>query len=149
LQKKKIKNIMAKQKVSVKWLNNMSFSADVNGHELILDAAAEVGGENKGPRPKPLLLTALAGCTGMDVVSVLKKMRVELDDFNVYVEGDLTEEHPKQFTQMHVIYEFKGKNLPEEKLQKAVNLSEERYCGVSAMFRKAIGLTSEIRILEN
>lgn len=140
---------MAKQKVSVKWLNNMSFSADINGHEMILDAAAEVGGENKGPRPKPLLLTALAGCTGMDVVSVLKKMRVELDDFNVIVEGDLTEEHPKQFTQMHVIYEFKGKNLPEEKLQKAINLSEERYCGVSAMFRKAIGITSEIRILEN
>jgi putative redox protein len=140
---------MAKQKVSVKWLNNMSFSADVNGHEIILDAAGEVGGENKGPRPKPLLLTALAGCTGMDVVAVLKKMRVELDDFKVYVEGDLTEEHPKQFTHMHVIYEFKGKDLPEEKLQKAVSLSEERYCGVSAMFRKAIGLTSEIRILEN
>jgi putative redox protein len=73
LQKKKIKNIMEKQKVSVKWLNNLSFSADVNGHEITMDAAGEVGGENKGPRPKPLLLAALAGCTGMDVVSVLKE----------------------------------------------------------------------------
>jgi putative redox protein len=95
------------------------------------------------------MLAALAGCTGMDVVSILKKMRVDLDDFNVYVEGDLTEEHPKQYAQMHVIYEFKGKNLPEEKLQKAVNLSEERYCGVSAMYRKAFGITSEIKIIES
>ena len=140
---------MAKELVKVKWLENMAFSAEVNGHEIILDAAEKVGGENRGPRPKPLMLTALAGCTGMDVVSIVKKMRVELDDFNVIVEGDLTEEHPKQFTQMHVIYEFTGKNLPVEKLQKAVNLSEDRYCGVSATYRKAIGLTSEIKIIEN
>jgi putative redox protein len=141
--------IMTKEQVKIKWLENMAFSAEVNGHEMILDAAEKVGGENRGPRPKPLMMAALAGCTGMDVVSILKKMRVELDDFNVYVEGDLTEEHPKQYAQMHVIYEFKGKNLPEEKLQKAVNLSEERYCGVSAMYRKAFGITSEIKIIES
>jgi putative redox protein len=140
---------MTKEQVKIKWLEKMAFSAEVNGHEMILDAAEKVGGENRGPRPKPLMLAALAGCTGMDVVSILKKMRVEPDDFNVYVEGDLTEEHPKQYAQMHVIYEFKGKNLPEEKLQKAVNLSEERYCGVSAMYRKAFGLTSEIKIIES
>ena len=126
----------------------MAFEASVNDHKIILDAAEPVGGENRGPRPKPLLLTALAGCTGMDVVSILKKMRVELDGFNVIVEGDLTEEHPKQFYKMNVIYEFTGTDLPLEKLQKAVSLSEERYCGVSAMFRKAIELTSEIRIKE-
>ena len=103
---------MAKEKVKVKWLEKMAFSAEVNGHEIVLDAAAKVGGEDRGPRPKPLMLTALAGCTGMDVISILKKMRVEPDDFNVYVEGDLTEEHPKHFSKMHVIYEFKGKDLP-------------------------------------
>jgi putative redox protein len=140
---------MANEQVKIKWLENMAFSAEVNGHEIILDASEKVGGENRGPRPKPLMMAALAGCTGMDVVSILKKMRVELDDFNVFVEGDLTEEHPKKYTQMHVIYEFKGKNLPEEKLQKAVNLSEERYCGVSAMYRKAFGITSEIKIIES
>ncbi len=94
------------------------------------------------------MLTALAGCTGMDVVSILKKMRVEFDDFNVIVEGDLTEEHPKQFSKMHVIYAFKGKNLPLEKIQKAIDLSEERYCGVSATYRKAFEITSEIQITE-
>lgn len=76
---------MAKQEINVKWLNNMAFEAEVNGHKVILDAEAEVGGENRGPRPKPFMLLALAGCTGMDVVSILKKMKVELLDFNVRV----------------------------------------------------------------
>lgn len=139
---------MAKEEVKVSWLENMAFEATVNGHKIILDAADAVGGENRGPRPKPFMLTALAGCTGMDVISILKKMRVEVKDFNVTVEGDLTEEHPKQFSKMNVIYEFTGTDLPLEKLQKAVSLSEERYCGVSAMYRKVIELTSEIRIKE-
>lgn len=139
---------MAKEQVKISWKDKMAFSAEVNGHEIMLDAAEKVGGENRGPRPKPLMLVALAGCTGMDVVSILKKMRVEVEDFNVSVEGDLTEEHPKQFSKMHVIYEFKGKDLPMDKLQKAVNLSEERYCGVSATYRQAMEITSEIKVTE-
>ena len=118
---------MAKQEIKINWLENKAFEAEVNGHKITLDAAAEVGGENRGARPKPFLMVGLAGCTGMDVISILKKMRVEPEEFNVRVEGDLTEEHPKQFTKMHVVYEFKGNNLPMEKLQKAVSLSEERY----------------------
>ena len=137
---------MATEQVRVNWLENMAFEAEVNGHKIVIDAAEAVGGENRGPRPKPLMLVALAGCTGMDVVSILKKMRVEVEALNVLVEGDLTEEHPKQFSQMRVIYEFKGKDLPMDKLEKAINLSEERYCGVSAMYKKAIGITTEIRI---
>jgi putative redox protein len=140
---------MSKQEVEVKWLENMAFEADVNGHKIVLDAASEVGGENRGARPKPFMLVALGGCTGMDVVSMLKKMRVEVEAFSVIVEGDLTDEHPKQFFKMHVIYQFKGKNLPMDKLEKAVNLSEEKYCGVSATYRKAVGITSEIRVIEN
>ncbi|PIF02385.1 MAG: osmotically inducible protein C [Draconibacterium sp.] len=139
---------MAKEKVKINWIENMAFTAEVNGHEVILDASEKVGGEDRGPRPKSLMLAALAGCTGMDVVSILKKMRVEFEDFQVIVEGGLTEEHPKQFEEMHVIYALKGKNLPLEKIQKAVNLSEERYCGVSATYKKAFKITSEIRINE-
>lgn len=138
---------MAKEQIKVNWLENMAFKANVNGHEIYLDAAEKVGGENRGPRPKPLMMVALAGCTGMDVVSILKKMRVEIEEFNVIVEGDITEEHPKQFSKMHVIYEFKGKDLPIGKLEKAVNLSDETYCGVSASYKKAFGITSEIRII--
>ncbi len=139
---------MEKHEVKIKWLENMAFEADVNGHKITLDASEAAGGENRGPRPKPLMLAALAGCTGMDVVSILKKMRVEIDVFNVVVEGSLSEEHPKQYTQMRVIYEFKGNDLPMDKLEKAINLSEERYCGVSAMYKKAFGITTEIRIID-
>ncbi|MEN8118341.1 MAG: OsmC family protein [Bacteroidota bacterium] len=139
---------MGKEKVNVQWLENMAFEADVNGHKIVLDAVDAVGGEDRGPRPKPFMLTALAGCTGMDVISILKKMRVEPDYFNVTVEGDLTEEHPKHFYKMHVIYEFKGKDLPMAKLEKAVSLSEDRYCGVSVSYKKAMQLTSEIKILD-
>ncbi|RLD31388.1 MAG: OsmC family peroxiredoxin, partial [Bacteroidetes bacterium] len=92
---------------------------------------------------------SIAGCTGMDVVSILKKMRVELDGFNIKVEGELTEEHPKHFTKMNIIYEFTGKNLPMKKLEKAVDLSQERYCGVSYNYRDAFELTHEIKVYEN
>ena len=139
---------MGKEIVTTKWLENMAFESEVNGHKIVIDAVPEVGGENRGPRPKPFMLMALGGCTGMDVISMLKKMKVDVKRFSVTVEGDLTEEHPKHFNRMHVIYEFTGTNLPLEKLQKAVALSDERYCGVSAVYRKALEMTSEIRIIE-
>ncbi len=138
----------SKETVTTKWLDNMAFEAEINGHKIVIDAVSEVGGENRGPRPKPFMLLALGGCTAMDVISILKKMRVEIETFNVKVEGDLTEEHPKHFTKMHVVYEFTGKNLPLDKLQKAVELSEERYCGVSAVYKKAMEMTSEIKIID-
>lgn len=137
-----------KQSVTTSWLENMAFESDINGHQIVIDAVPEVGGENRGPRPKPFMLAALGGCTAMDVISILKKMRVYPEGFKVHVTGDLTEEHPKQFHKMHVVYEFKGKDLPMEKLKKAVELSEERYCGVSAVYKKVMGLTSEIKIVE-
>jgi putative redox protein len=124
----------------------MSFETEMNGHKVILDADPSVGGEDKGVRPKPLMLLSLAGCTAMDVISILKKMRVDVDDFNVRVEADMTEEHPKHYTKMHVIYTFKGKDLPKDKIEKAVSLSDEKYCGVSAVYRKALELTHEIRL---
>ncbi len=139
---------MAKERVNVEWLENMAFKTVVNGHEFIIDATDKVGGEDRGPRPKPLMMASLAGCTGMDVVSILKKMRVKLDYFNVVVEAELTEEHPKHFIKMHVIYEFKGNDLPMAKLQKAIDLSEERYCGVSATYKQTMEMSSEIKILE-
>jgi len=134
------------QTVNTQWLGDMKFDSIVNGHHVIIDALPEGGGSDSGPRPKTLLLTALAGCTGMDVVSILKKMRVEVEKFNVEVRADMTEEHPKHFTHMHIIYRFIGKDLPIDKLEKAIELSQERYCGVSFMFRKAMEITHEIVI---
>ncbi len=134
--------------VSTKWLENMSFESEINGHKLIIDAKEEVGGQDRGPRPKPLMLAALGGCTSMDVISILKKMRVELKSLNVIVEGELSEEHPKRFQKMHVIYEVEGNNLPMDKIEKAVSLSEDTYCGVSAVYKEVMEITSEIRIKE-
>jgi len=138
-----------KSKITASWKQKMAFEVEVAGHKIIIDAGENVGGENKGPQPKPFMLVALGGCTAMDVISILTKMRVELDDFKVSVEGDLTEEHPKHFYKMKVIYEFTGKNLPMEKLKKAIDLSEERYCGVSESYRKAMELSSEIIVHES
>ena len=136
-----------KDAVNLKWINNLAFEAIVDGHKMIVDAKPEVGGNDKGSRPKPLMMVALAGCTGIDVASLLKKMRIEVEQFNVKVEGDITEEHPKHFTGMHIIYEFKGRDLPLDKLERAVELSQNKYCGVSESYRKAMKLTYEIMIV--
>ena len=136
-----------KHLVNTSWKGNMQFETEVNGHRFIMDGPPELGGDDTGPRPKPLLLSALAGCTGMDVVSILKKMRVEIESLDIDVEADLTEEQPTHYTSIHVVYIFKGKDLPLDKLEKAVDLSRERYCGVSYMLKNAgIDISYEIRI---
>ena len=135
--------------IKTEWKGDMAFEADVNGHKVMMDAPVEGGGQNSGASPKKLQLVALSGCTGMDVVSILQKMRVNIEKVNIEVQGDVADEHPKRYTKMHVIYEFTGKNLPMDKLEKAVRMSEETYCGVEALYRKAIEVTSEIKIIES
>ncbi len=137
---------MGKENSSVSWKGNMAFEANIADQKFMIDAGAAVGGEDKGPTPKPLMLTALAGCTAMDVISILKKMRVELNDFKVSVDGELTDEHPKHFIKMIVTYEFWGNDLEASraKIEKAINLSEERYCGVSVVYKKVMPVESEI-----
>ena len=137
-----------KESTILKWKSGMAFEADVDGYKIGVDALPESGGQNNGPRPKPLLMASLAGCTAMDVISILQKMRVEVDDFTITTIGDLAEEHPKYFMGMHLVYSFKGKDLPLDKLEKAISLSEERYCGVWATLRKAMNITYEIKILD-
>lgn len=135
-----------KTSIDMNWKGGMAFETEMNGHKIVVDASDEVGGQNLGPRPKGLMMVALAGCTGMDVVSILKKMRVDLTYFNVRVEGNLTEEHPKHFDGMKLIYEFSGENLDREKLKKAIDLSMERYCGVSAVYKKVMEMSYDIVI---
>ncbi len=134
------------EKVNVTWKDKMAFDAVVNDHKITLDAKKEVGGEDRGPRPKPLLLASLGGCTGMDVISILKKMRIEPSYFNISIEAHGTEEHPKHYDEFHIKYIFKGENLPEEKLEKAVTLSQEKYCGVSYLLGMGAKITHEVII---
>jgi len=133
-------------KINVAWTGDMAFEAEVNDFKIKLDADEHVGGNNSGPRPKALTLVSLGGCTGMDVISILAKMRVKPDYFNVEVTGELTEEHPKYYNNIHIVYTFRGDDLPMPKLEKAINLSQERYCGVSEMLRRSAKLTHEIVI---
>ncbi|MFO7829039.1 MAG: OsmC family protein [Bacteroidales bacterium] len=135
-----------KTSLNLNWIDGMAFESEINGHKLVIDAVEAVGGKNRGPRPKPFMLLALAGCTGMDVISILKKMRVELDDFSVEVVANNTDEHPKHYDEMKVIYKFWGKDLPEDKINKAVHLSEERYCGVSFVYKQYVKMSNEVQI---
>ena len=130
--------------ISCEWKGDMAFEAEVNGHKIMIDADAEVGGHDKGPRPKPLLLVSLAGCTGMDVASILQKMHVQYDALNVDVSAEMTDKHPKHYNKIHITYRVKGKDLPAKKVNRAVELSQEIYCGVSEMLRKAAELSYEI-----
>jgi len=137
-----------KHVVDMAWTDKVAFEGDMDGHKIIVDATEESGGSDLGPRPKKLMLTALAGCTGVDVIMILKKMKVEPEAFNVIIEADVTEEHPKHYSKIKVVYQFKGKDLPYTKLEKAVKLSEEKYCGVTAVYRKAMDMATEIRVIE-
>ena len=136
-----------KNSVNVVWYKNMKFIAEVDGHNIILDAGSSVGGNNEGPSPKSLMMVALAGCTGMDVISILNKMKVDVSSFNVKVEGEMKEEHPKKFERMKILYEIKGTDIEYEKVKKAVDLSIEKYCGVNANYRDSMEMEYEIVIL--
>ncbi|MFW6226384.1 MAG: OsmC family protein, partial [bacterium] len=114
---------MSEHNVETQWNGKMNFKSSVDDFDIQIDADESVGGENKGPRPKKLMLTALAGCTGMDVISILDKMKIKPDDFRINITGKVNEEHPKKYNEIIIIYKFKGNNLDENKINKAINLS--------------------------
>lgn len=128
------------------WKDGLAFDATLNGHAIALDADEGVGGRDLGPRPKGLMLTALIGCTGMDVAAILAKMKIVPSRFEVEAEASLTSEHPKVYDRIHLNYRFEGEDLPADKLERAVNLSQEKYCGVSAMLRPVVQLSRSIFI---
>jgi len=135
---------MANNTVTTVWKENMLFESDNPSGEILFMDAPDEGIENKGLRPKAMMLSSLAGCSGLDVVSLLKKMRAEVDDFKMIVQGDLTDEHPKYYHKVHVEYHFYGSNLQLDKINKAVTLSVDRYCGVMEMFRQFAEVTTEV-----
>ncbi len=140
---------MTEHTTDTQWLNGMAFENSVEGHRFIVDADAQFGGEDKGPRPKLLLLNSLAGCTAMDVVSILKKMKQPFGWFNVRTVGELGDEHPKTYRSIHLIFQFKkADNLDDAKVRKAITLSQDNYCGVSAMLKKACEVTWEVEYLD-
>lgn len=117
--------------LTINWNDKMAFSSETaSGHQIKMDAAQEIGGENTGPRPTELLLNAVAGCTGIDIISILTKMRLEPSSFKMEVHGDRADDHPKRFTDIHIHYSLEGE-LPEDKVIRAIQLSKDKYCSVS------------------
>ncbi|HMM69295.1 OsmC family protein [Gudongella oleilytica] len=139
---------MAKTKLKANIVGNMGWEMDINGHHFITDADIETGGNDLGPRPKTMLLAGLIGCTGIDVKMILNKMNVFPDDIHIEVEAESSEDHPKIYTDIHLTYIFKGKGLPMDRLERAVFLSQEKYCGVTAMLKKSSNITHAIKIEE-
>ena len=135
-----------KETIKAQWLNGLAFEAEVDGHKIYMDSSLKYGGKHTGPRPKPLMMVALAGCTGMDVAAILEKMRENVESFSVEVEGDVSEEHPKKFVGMEVIYRVKGKGISRKNVEEAVALSTTRYCGISANYSKAFDISYRVII---
>ncbi len=135
---------MAQHEIETQWMGKMQFNALVNGHTIIMDAPERVGGEDHGPIPKPFVLTALSGCTGMDIVAMLRKNNHEVNDLSIRVVGELSKQPPIEYLSIHVVYEFTGDETCREAALEAVNSSQEKNCGVSHMLRKAVPVTWEV-----
>jgi putative redox protein len=143
---------MMKETVESTWIDNMAFEAVIDEYKVRMDADPGSGGTKQGPRPKPLVLGALAGCTGMDVISILKKKKVTPVSFRILVTGELTEEHPKYYKSIHIQFELRGEGFEKNedilaKVERAIQLSSENYCGVQAMLKKASMITHDIVLL--
>ena len=119
------------------------------GFNIPIDSDPEHGGQGKGPKPKMLMMVALAGCTGMDLISLMDKMRIPYESLNIKVVGEISEDHPKRFTRMKMIYEVSGNGIDIKKVEKAVTLSKDKYCGVSASYQMAMEIVHEIVIIES
>ncbi|MBT8273260.1 MAG: OsmC family protein [Bacteroidia bacterium] len=137
-------------KVTTHWKGNLQFESDnPNGQTVLMDTSPEHGGRNSGLSPKAMMLASLAGCSGLDVVSILDKMKVKISDFRMDTVGELTDEHPKYYRAVTVDYHFYGEDLPQGKINKAVDLSIEKYCGVMEMFRQFAEIKTNVHFHSN
>ena len=140
----------SKRKITAKWKGGMKFESDnPSGINVLIDTQEKGSDKQFGLNPKGMMLSSLAGCTGIDIISLLDKMKVELDDFTMHVEGELTDEHPKYFHKVSVDYHFYGSDLKKKKIEKEVNLYKDKYCGVMEMFRHFAEIKTQIHLHES
>ena len=138
---------MAIKKAYLKQIKGVIFVGKTDSNIWIpMDGPAEFGGSSAGIKPKELLLLALAGCTSFDVVTILQKKRAVLEDYEIYVEAEMAEEHPQVFTKIHIEYVFYGDNLKEEDIKQAIELSQTKYCSVTKMLEKVCEITHSYSI---
>lgn len=130
--------------IETQWMGKMQFNALVNGHTIIMDTPERVGGEDSGPIPKPFILTALSGCTGMDVIAILNKAGTPLQDLSIRVSGEISKQAPIEYIAAHVVYDMKGNAETKDAALEAVMRSQEKICGVSHMLKKIMPVTWEV-----
>ncbi len=137
-------------KAEIKQINGLSLAGKGDsGHWVVMDGPAMLGGADAGAKPLELFLMGLGGCTSMDVISILRKKRVKLDDFECHLEAERREEHPKVFTKVTIHFIFWGKNISREAVERSIELSETTYCSASAMLKKAVDIKTSYEIREN
>ena len=135
---------------TVELMDGMAFQADTgSGHSLAMDAAPEVGGANCGSRPMEMLLVGLGGCTGMDVISILRKMRQDVIGYEVRLRGERAADHPRLFTTIFVEHIVRGRGVSAESVRRAVELSATRYCSAAAMLGKTARIEESYRIIDH
>jgi putative redox protein len=134
--------------VTATWVAPMQFTGTAgHGATVVIDASPDNGGVGAGPTPMENLLLSLAGCTGMDVVSILRKKRVHLEDLRIDVSGERAAEHPRVYTSIHLTYTVRGEGLSTETARKAVELSLDKYCSVAGVLKKTAKITYDIEVL--
>jgi putative redox protein len=140
---------METKKAYIKQIKGITFAGRTDSnHWVTMDGPENFGGCNAGIRPKELLLIALGGCTGSDVVSILQKKKVELDDFEINISAEMSDEHPKVYKKMHVEYVFYGENIKTNDVERAIELSTTKYCAVTGMLEKSVEITNSYKIVE-
>ena len=135
--------------ISVNWVDGLLMvGKSDSGHTITMDGPPESGGENLGVRPMEMLLLGVAGCTMIDVVTTLKKMRQDLSHLETKINAERATNHPKVFTDIHIQFILKGQNLDEKKVDKAITLSAEKYCSASIMLGETVTITHDFEVVE-
>jgi putative redox protein len=138
-----------KHEANVRWAGKMTFVGKAGTNHLVpMDTTPDFGGDSSATKPLELLLLGLGGCTGMDIVSLFKKMRVDFSGIEMNITAERAEEHPNVYTKIDLEYVIYGRGIDEEKVKRAVELSQEKYCSVSAMLRKSCPVNYTWRIVE-
>ncbi|SDY03016.1 OsmC family protein [Nitrosomonas sp. Nm33] len=136
-------------KARIKWQDGISFRSETeSGHSILIDGAPDIGGKNLGPRPMELILLGLGGCSSIDVILILQKSRQEVTDCVVEIDGIRASEDPKVFTDIHLHFIVTGKNLKPQQIERAINLSAEKYCSASIMLKSTVNITHDFEIIE-
>ncbi len=140
---------MATKQALVKHIKGVTFAGKTDSnHWVMMDGPESFGGSDAAIRPKELILLALGGCAGSDVISILEKKRIKIDSFEINLAAEMQEVHPQVYTKIHVEFVFKGENIPAKDVERAIELSQTKYCSVTAMLQKAVEITHSYRIIE-